>query len=330
MHLNSNSSANEASSPSPEFVIFSPPFDENNGGAIVLHKLCHTLNTLSFKASMIPHFHCIDVSPLDELNECFNAIAQMRNGLTRIEYRLNKNWITPIYTRPLIEIKERNDLIVIYPEIIFGNPLRAKNVTRWLLHEIGFHNRRRVFCEPNEVHFRFNELHRIIPMPWVQVADKMLTVRHVPWDHYYAAPPEQRRDGTAFLIRKGRSKRIIHDTQNSIQIDGLSHPQIGDIFRRVKTFVSYDTKTMYSHLAALAGADSVVVPDDGVDEYDWQPNPRQRTGLAYGFERLEWARSTKHLVRELLSVYDHETEVSVREFATFWRDRLNTVHCTSM
>ena len=31
-----------------------------------------------------------------------------------------------------------SDLIVIYPEIVFGNPLGAKNVVRWFLHNPGF------------------------------------------------------------------------------------------------------------------------------------------------------------------------------------------------
>ena len=78
----------------------------------------------------------------------------------------------------------------------------------------------------------------------------------------------------------------------------MSHPEIAGIFKRVKTFISYDTYTAYSRFAVLCGCESVVVPDEGVTKEQWRPNPADRYGVAYGFSDIEAASRTAHLMKE--------------------------------
>jgi hypothetical protein len=306
----------------PDFIIFSPDYNPNNGGAIVLHYLCHLLNANGFLAHILPYFHCQDVSPFDDLVEKVCELNEVKKRILGTPYQLNPDWNTPLYPKEIAHIRHRDDVVVVYPEIIFGNPLRARHVARWLLHEPGFHHRQ-VYFEHGEVQFRYLDLHPVVRMPWVDLSNHFLTVMHIPWQHYTPAPEGHKREGTAYMIRKGHGKQVIHDLSNSFQIDGKSHAEIGEIFRSVQTFISYDTKSIYSMLAALAGADSVVVPDDGVDEADWQPVTEMRFGIAYGFEKLEWAKSTRHLVAENLRKLDDDSMSSVRQFAHDWQLRLN-------
>ncbi len=305
----------------PEFIIFSTPYHPNDGGAIVLHYLCHLLNQSGVNASIIPSFNCLDVSPYDDLLETIGTLNQIKKNTNSDPFTLNADWKTPLYPHPLEQIKFRNDLVVVYPEVTFGNPLRARHIARWILHKPGFHNKH-VYYEPGEVHFRYLEMHHAVPMPWIEISDQLLSIFYIPWDHYKPALADQQREGTAYLVRKGTGKKAIHDVTNSIQIDGKSHSEIGEIFRRVKTFISYDTKSIYSLLAAVAGADSVVAPDDGISEDMWQPFPELRAGLAYGFERLGWAQSTRHQTAEQLQKLELQSAVSVQSFVAFWTQRL--------
>jgi len=165
-------------------------------------------------------------------------------------------------------------------------------------------------------------MHRPVPVPWIEVAEQLLTVTYVPWEHYQPPPEGSPRKGTAYLLRKGKGKSLVHNLTDSIQVDGMSHAETGEIFRRVKTFISYDDRTLYSYLAALAGADSIVIPTPGVSEDDWQTSVELRGGVAYGFDRLEFARSTKHEVRARYERLSKASNSSVEEFTNFWRMRL--------
>lgn len=303
-----------------EFAVFAPGFDQNVGGYIVLHYLCHLLNKLGHTAHLIPLFSSAEVSPVDA-DERVRDLFEQREAIRRTPYALNPAWNTPIYRRPLKGIAKRDDLVVVYPEVVFGNPLRAKNVARWLLHDPGFHHKD-VYFVPGEVHFRYLEMHKAVPMPWIEVAEQLLTVTYVPWEHYQPPPEGSTRNGTAYLLRKGKGKPLVHELEGSIQIDGKHHADIGAIFRRVTTFISYDSRTFYSVLAALAGTDSIVIPDEGISLEEWQPDPTLRAGIAYGFSDLERAQRSQREVSSNIEKVVHQSEKSVSDFIDFWSRRL--------
>jgi hypothetical protein len=304
-----------------EFVVFAPPYDPDKGGFIALHYLCHLLNELGHPAYLIPYFNSAEVSPVDE-DDLPRQIFRAREQIRAEPYRLHTGWNTPIYRKPWRGIRNRNDIVVVYPEITFGNPLRARNVARWILHEPGFH-KKEVYFAPGEVHFRYLEMHRAVPMPWIEIAEQLLTVTYVPWEHYQPPPAGHRREGTAYLLRKGAGRPVVHALDGSILVDGMSHAQMGEVMRQVETFISYDSRTFYSLLAALAGADSVVIPDEGVSRSEWQPDETLHAGIAYGFDDLERARATRPQLPERLKRWSNESIASASDFAAFWTKRLN-------
>jgi len=308
------------SAPRPEFVVFAPPYDPNVGGYIALHYLCHLLNEVGHKAHLIPFFNSAEISPIDS-DSLVTKLLDQRAEIQKSNYKVNAAWNTPIYRRPWRGIAKRDDLVVVYPEVVFGNPLRAKNVARWLLHDPGFHNKQ-VYFVPGEVHFRFVEMHRAVPMPWIEIAEQLLSVAYMPWEHYQPRSEDPPRKGTAYILRKGKGKPLVHDLTDSVQVDGMSHAQIGEICRRVKTFISYDTRTTYSLLAAIAGADSVVIPDEGIGEEEWQPDEALRAGIAYGVNRIEESRPHRYRLAERIRSITDNSSKSASDFAKFWQKRL--------
>ncbi len=309
----------ENNSPKPTFIIFAHSYNPDSGGVVAMHYLCHLLNKAGFESFLIPSFNSVEVSPLDSrdsLNE-LPTVASFKGAL----YKVRKGWETPLYKKSWMGIATSQNVVVIYPEVTFGNPLRAKNVARWILCQPGFHTQE-VYFTRGEVHFSYAEMHRTVPMPWVEMAPQPLAIARVPWEYYSPPASDVQRSGTAYAMRKGRHRSIVHDLTNSTCIDGLTHAQIGSIFRRVKTFISYDTQTMYSSLAALAGADSVVIPIDGLCEDEWQPETRYKYGIAYGFDRLPWAISTRHLVEDMWRDFENTSHKHAADFANFWVKRL--------
>ena len=309
---------------SVEFIVFAPPYNPNIGGFVVLHQLCHFLNEIGRTCHLVPWFSSAEISPIDDVAAA-NRVFEQREYIRQDKYKVHPDLNTPVYRRPWRGIAQRDDVVVVYPEVVFGNPLRARNVARWLLHNPGFHTKH-CYYVPGEVHFRYVDAYKPLPLPWIEVSDLILTVVRMPWEQYRAPPVGSPRKGTAYILRKGAGKPLVHDLTDSIQIDGMSHAEISDIFRRVETFISYDTYTFFSTLAVVAGADSVVIPDSGMTADDWTPNPEQRVGVAFGFDDLRRARATRNQLLAGLESTVRETERMVKAFADFWETRLAGAH----
>jgi hypothetical protein len=73
-------------------------------------------------------------------------------------------------------------------------------------------------------------------------------------------------------------------------------------------------ETMYSIYAVLCGCKSVVVPLEGLTKEDWQPQKEYRYGIAYGFDDLPEAESTKDLLLPYLKAEESKTNMSVELF----------------
>jgi hypothetical protein len=287
-----------------KFVIFSGGFDEYIGGVIALHRLCDLLNRQGYKAYLWPERRPLfnPVEPLGSAWRMFRFIKRRRNR----RYTTRPGFETPI-ARP----SDLHEAIVVYPEVIAGNPLRAKHVVRWLLHKPGFHTGKAEYG-PDD---RFFFCQKAFDDPRLNPdGDNLLQTVLVRDDIYQQVNFGERR-GTCYLIRKGKGREIAHDLSDSILVDDLSHAQLAEVFNRVQTCISYDMYTNYSLFAALCGCTSVVVPMPGLTIDQWYPDPRDRYGLAYGFDDIEHAHRTRHLLLPHLKSQERLANESVRLFA---------------
>lgn len=260
-----------------------------------MHKLCHLLNTLGAEAEIFPLFENHEINRLN----AWKTIPQFLRRALRWSvkpFATNPYLNTPV-TRSLARYQGRDDWIAIYPEVTFGNPLSAKHVVRWLLHNPGFH-KGVIYFGPGELHYKFNSAIQDFHYPGSTLSDNPLEVIHYPLEVYNQQGVASVRKGTAYCLRKGRHKKIQHDLRDSILIDGKSHKEVAEIFKRVERFISYDTYTAYSRFASLCGCDSIVIPDDGVSVEQWYARPEDRYGVSYGFDGIEEARATRQLMHD--------------------------------
>ena len=293
-----------------KFIIFSPSYHQTNGGAIVLHKLCSILNELGHESYIYPYYQTFELNK----KNCIKSIQRSLKSFLfpwRKRFKINKNFNTPIYKKS--DIHSEEDTVVVYPEIVFGNPLRAKNVVRLLLHQPGYHTGQ-IFYGKNELYFKFNSAIRDFTFPGSVTSDKHLKVIHYPLEHYNTNTLPKIRSGTAYSVRKTKNKPLQHPLDNSILIDGKSHKEIAEIFKNATEFISYDPYTAYSIFAVLCGCDSIVIPDDGVSEDEWYPDPNDRNGISYGFSNIEKSRKTAHLVKQHVIREEQKSIENVKVF----------------
>lgn len=295
-----------------KFVVYAPSFNENSGGIIALHKLCDLLNKLGETAYLYLALRKPQI--LDHKSLTMKILYPLRlfkyYFLKFVPTSYGKNLFlnTP---RIIYGIKKNIDnTVVIYPEIVSGNPLEVKNVVRWLLHKPGFHTGE-INYGKNDIFFFyqviFNDL-SLNPYP-----DHLLTVLWVR-DDMYKQTNFSNRTGTCYMIRKGKNKKLVHNIKNSILLDDKSHSEIADIMNTCEYFISYDMETMYSQYAVLCGCKSVVIPEENISKDEWQPNKEFQYGIAYGFDDMEEAERTKHLVYDVLKKTENESNQSVSKF----------------
>ena len=106
----------------PQIFIATPLFNEGSDGVKVLHYLCHSFNKSGMKSSLV------FIDPRDPSNNSFIAAIENQG--------INKEYQTPV-VKNLNEIDLEND-VIIYPEIVQGNPLNCRNVVRYFLNKNGF------------------------------------------------------------------------------------------------------------------------------------------------------------------------------------------------
>jgi hypothetical protein len=283
------------------FVIFTPEFNEGVGGAIALHRLCDLLNGLGYRARLWPRKRPLSdsSSPLRSAKQILKYVWERRS------FRTFQDFDTPLATR-----QDLDEAIVIYPEVVAGNPLRARRVVRWFLHKPGFHTGQIVYGQ-NELYFFFQHSFND---PSINPDSSNLLQVYFIRDDIYRQQNFGERSGYCHILRKGRGRPPVHDIDNSTLIDGLSDADAAKVFNRCEFCVSYDLYTMYSKYAALCGCLSVVVPEPGLSKTEWRRDPEDRYGLAYGFDDIDEARASLPLLLPTLKKKEGEAARLVTEF----------------
>ena len=287
-----------------KFIVYASHFNENSGGQIVLHRLCDLLNKNGEEAYIKPFYYkpLIELSkPIRSIYRVFRYIFYIVTGYIKI----NKNFNTPIYKGKIDE-----KCIVIYPEITSANPLDAKKVVRWFLHKPGFHT--------GEIKYGKDELYFFYQIIFndEKINPNKDHLLRVVWfrDDIFKQTNFNKRNDSCYMLRKGKNRSIVHDTTNSILLDGKSNQEIAIIMNECEYFISYDMETMYSQYAVLCGCKSIVVPKEGITKEQWQPKKEFRYGIAYGFDDIEEAEKTKHMVSNILKNEEMNSNKSVEYF----------------
>ena len=296
-----------------KFVVCATPYDEKIGGSIVLHKLCDLLNECGQEAYLWPLEK--EYGPPSSVIECFKRkLTETINYIRYGGYYPRNNHLKT----PFAKKKNLTDAVVIYPEIVDGNPLQAKKVVRWFLHKPGFHTGR-INYNDNELYFYFQKAFNDLEIN--KEVDNQLRIIDFKADIYRQINFSER-NGRCFILKKGKDRKKIHNIKADEVVDELNHSEMAAMFNKVEYCYSYDMYTMYSFYASLCGCKSVVIPADGVSIEQWQPVKELRWGVAYGEHDVDRALATKRQRVEYMKKIEYENLGSVKEFLNktqlFW------------
>jgi len=208
-----------------------------------------------------------------------------------------------------------NNCVVIYGEMIEGNPLNAKNVVRWILAPI------EVFSSMNTVNtwgkndlvYYFNMENKFSLFPErVGSVYKLLSTLHVnPSIQNY----NLEKKGTCYSLRKYHMHKdginVMHYNDSFEITYNHSQEECIEIFNKHEYFISYDPLTFLNTIAALCGCVSIVHPIKGLTKQQWLKTTAAAEylkrkeldnlyGIAYGVDQSEIlnAFNTLHLVKE--------------------------------
>ena len=302
-----------------KYVIVTPRV--NNGGPIVLHNLCKLLNELGEDARVFypGRYHLYKDNKIKYwINYLLYVIRDVAvNPILKFISHNNskeKFYVQTKCKRKFFPFVAKNT-IVIYPEVIFGNPLHGKKVVRWLL----YHNsqyqtqeNKTIGYEKNDLFFSYRDIfndetlnpeRRLCYTPYIDLA-------------LYKRTNFGKRRGKCYILRKGEWRVKPEDCSDGIIMDNLSESEKVRIFNECEYCISYDTQTTYSQIAALCGCISIVIPEEGKTREDYRKDGDNSFGEAFGFseQEIEYAIKTAPLVYNQFEKLNNKSKNEVKKF----------------
>jgi hypothetical protein len=164
----------------------------------------------------------------------------------------NPDWNEPI----LSSYRHYIEPIVIYPEIVTGNPMRARYVVRWLLNAPGYLGGTRELADSELVFTWSRQYANIEHILEVDIIERELF-----------CPGTKLRDGDRYYVGKGlqRGAALCPLTEGLEEITPSYPPTrsgLADMLQRTRNLYLYDDHTSLSLEGILCGCRVVLLPEN--------------------------------------------------------------------
>lgn len=222
--------------------------------------------------------------------------------------------ISEWFTHDISEIYS-DDLIVIYPEVVQGNPYDCKHVVRWILYHTLGSGVEGGWAETDE-YFYLLDYYNTQRTP----EKRLLHAFNFRLDEFNDLGYE--REGYCHLIKKNNVETSFVQQYNSDHIPVNDWPATIEMFNRKKYFLTYDDSTYFLNIAALCGCIPVVLYKEPKALDYKERYPTMKYGVAHGFEEIEYAKNTLPLMRSQLEELEKLSYQTVDDFINFWEKKL--------
>ena len=292
------------------FVVGAYDISESCGGCTVLHRLCDRLNVYYAEYRETP------------LCYLYNLANSSKPLLTRNGYK------TPV----LPSWMDAKNAIVIYPEVVTGNPLGSRHVVNWMLYFPGMNVDHTRLPGPSASVYNSSNLIACWASSYCADFDtnkytvKPLRVVDYELDYFDNLPSSPiKRQGT--ITYEGKSKyfspaagMIICNSSRTVRGTPLSYSVAKreriELFSRSSYFYSYDPATFRTVEAAMSGCVSVVDPVPNITKNEWIQSlgEEARYGIAYGMDDLPHAQRTVAKAKPYIEQLARKQTYVVRDF----------------
>lgn len=274
------------------YYIVAPPYTRTSAGVRVLHMLCHALNRRGQ-----------------------TAFISLYPAMPWQHRQVAPDLLTPLLTPAVIRSHFERGLtpVLVYPEVISGNPFDGPCVVRYVLNVPGLLGGSENYA-PEELCFSYSKvLADMTPVP-----ENVLFLPATDTQVFCTLPDQPKRQGSCFYAYKYKSAHqgaLFDITKNSIEItrdlpDSQTPQELADLFRRSEVFYTYENTALATE-AVLCGCPAVFLPNPylseiiavkelGPEGYAWGADPAE----------VERARAT----------VGQGAQNYLKSYAAFWRD----------
>lgn len=298
----------------PRFLIVSPP--QFWGGPVVLHLLCRMLSDYGYESKVF--VLRMDVGYPRTRRELLQQYLPFMNN--HVEQNLDSQQ-GPVKGCELTNWPYVDDAtIVVYPEVIFGNPLGAKHVVRWLLNVYPYKG---VYVgeQPRGADDLFICYREVFNDYTLNPTCRQVQLQHFNHD-LYKRTNFGHREGNCFIIRKGNTRSDLPETVSGIILDSLPDEEKVKVMNQCEYCYSFDTQTFYSTVAAICGCVSIVIPEQGKTRADYLSEGEKGWGIAYGTspEELEFAKRTQTELKAWIDSFEVNNHENVKKFIEYCQE----------
>ena len=207
-----------------DYIIWSPAFSSSNG-VRVLHILSEQLIKKGYNAYLYagePH------------NTKYNYITEITDDL-------------------------RKNAIIIYPEVVKGNPLKFQNVVRFVLFYPGKLGGNKKYHKSETLFTYLKDFYPTAPV---------LTVPGIDQSLFYNDNSPKTQD--CYFVYKGGKSRNAQETEGLVEIN-MKYPEtrqeLANLLRTTGTLYSYDNNTAMLDEASLCGANVKIITPEGIEDF---------------------------------------------------------------
>ena len=303
-----------------KYVIVS--YRSQAGGDIALRNLCRLLNECGQDAKTI-YLHSYNYDEKHVFSFWLSWLLRNCKVFlkTLFPFLLSKEQKKSFQELTLGNVRKKytpfigKNTIVVYNELLKGNPLRAKKIVRWLLFYNRFYKQsegKTIGYEKNDLFFTYREIFNDYTL---NPECKVLCTPYFDLDLYKRYNFGERH-GKCYVLRKGKWRVNDSDFKDKIVVDDLSEHEKVRVFNECEYCISYDTQTAYSKIAALCGCISVIVPEEGKQRNDYRTANEDSSGIAFGFspEEINFAETTRDKIKTKFEEINKQSKEDVERF----------------
>jgi hypothetical protein len=266
------------------------------GAVVALHKLAYKIAERGHYA----YTFCKPEYPHPNIQQIQSTIVSQDGFI--------ENFTWEHFTYPL------NNTVVLYPQITGGNPFNVKNVARWIMYDTE---------KINEASYGINdELFNFMNFKtYSGIPDKKLTVLDYKFDDLYITNTGKR-NGLCFINHKnippsGTVFKELGATNLTEWRTKGGYTYLREQFNKYEYMLTYDQASFYSVAAGLCGCKVIILNAEHPYEFTNNANtdsldfkfgltptefrlktPLLMYGVAYGWDDIQWANNTVHMVRD--------------------------------